>query len=377
MPSYSILPIVILCLPFLACFALPFFHRTNPRHTAWAMIGVAGICLILTALLYPAISDGNVLRLSLPWAPALGLDFIFRVDGLSWLFLLLISGIGLLVAIYAAYYMPREQPLIRFFSLLLAFMGAMVGVVTAGNAIQLVFFWELTSLLSFLLIGYWYHGESARDGAYTAIVITASGGLCLLAGVLILGHIVGSYDLDVLLAAGDVVRNSSLYLPALVLILLGALTKSAQFPFHFWLPQAMSAPTPVSAYLHSATLVKLGVFLLLRFWPVLSGTDAWFWLLGGAGLLTLLIGAWFAIFQNDLKGILAYSTISHLGLVAMLLGLGSTLGAVAAIFHIINHATFKASLFMAAGAIDHETGTRDLRRLGGLRHVMQIGRAHV
>jgi multicomponent K+:H+ antiporter subunit A len=369
---HSAISIAIIGLPFLASvIALP-LARGDRRRVAWLMAGTAAACLVLSALLYPGIADGSALRESFAWMPGLGLDFTLRVDGLTWLFLILISGIGMLVAIYAGYYMPADDPLGRFFSLLLAFMGSMLGIVMSGNVIQLVFFWELTSLFSFLLIGYWYHGESARDAARTALIVTTGGGLCLLAGVLLLGRIAGSYDLDVILAAGAQIKTSPLYLPALVLILMGALTKSAQFPFHFWLPQAMSAPTPVSAYLHSATMVKAGVFLLLRFWPVLAGTDPWFWIVGSAGLASLLLGAWAATFQQDLKGVLAYSTISHLGLITMLVGLGSSLGAVAAIFHIVNHATFKASLFMAAGAVDHETGTRDLRRLGGLRHVMPI-----
>ena len=194
----------------------------------------------------------------------------------------------------------------------------------------------------------------------------------MLLGCLLLGNIVGTYDVDEILASGDLIRASDLYLPALIFILLGAFTKSAQFPFHFWLPQAMAAPTPVSAYLHSATMVKAGVFVLALLWPVLSGTDAWFYIVGTVGLMTLLFGAWGAVFQHDLKGLLAFSTVSHLGLITLLLGLGSPLGAVAAIFHMANHATFKASLFMAAGVIDHETGTRDLRRLSGLRHAMPI-----
>ena len=205
-----------------------------------------------------------------------------------------------------------------------------------------------------------------------ALTVTGTGGLAMLAGMLVLGHIVGSYDLDNVLIAGQQVRDHQLYLIALVLILLGALTKSAQFPFHFWLPHAMAAPTPVSAYLHSATMVKAGVFLLARMWPVLGDTDAWFWLVGGAGAATLLIGGYLAMFQHDLKGLLAYSTISHLGLITLLLGLNSKLAAVAAVFHIMNHATFKASLFMAAGIVDHESGTRDIRRLSGLRHMMPI-----
>lgn len=369
---YGLIPTLILLLPFAAALVTPLVGRGKRRRTTWLMTGTAAICLVLSTLLFPAIVEGSVLRQVFAWAPGLGLEFTLRVDGLTWLVLILVSGIGLLVGVYATYYMPPEYPLVRFHSLLLGFMGAMLGIVLSGNVIQLVFFWELTSLFSFLLIGYWHHGKSARDAARTALIVTVTGGLCLLAGVLVLAHVAGSYDVDAILATGDRIRQSPLYLPALVLILLGAFTKSAQVPFHFWLPQAMSAPTPVSAYLHSATMVKAGVFLLLRFWPVLAGTEPWFWIVGGVGLVTMLVGAWAATFQHDMKAVLAYSTISHLGLITMLAGLGSTLGVVAAIFHTVNHATFKASLFMAAGAVDHETGTRDLRRLGGLRHVMPI-----
>ncbi|MGD9923710.1 MAG: monovalent cation/H+ antiporter subunit A, partial [Pseudorhodoplanes sp.] len=206
----------------------------------------------------------------------------------------------------------------------------------------------------------------------TALIITSAGGLCLFAGVIVLGHIVGSYDLDRVLTSGPIIRSHPLYTPALVLILLGAFTKSAQFPFHFWLPQAMAAPTPVSAYLHSATMVKAGVFLLVRLWSALGGTNEWLWLVASTGLITFVLAAFLAVFQQDLKGLLAYSTISHLGLITLLIGLDTPLGQIAAIFHIMNHATFKASLFMAAGIIDHETGTRDIRRLSGLRHSMPI-----
>jgi multicomponent K+:H+ antiporter subunit A len=369
---YGYLTLALLCLPYAASAAIRLIGTRDRRRAAWLMAATALACVVLTGLLYPAIANGGVVRAAVAWLPGTGLDFALRVDGLGWLFALLVCGIGFLVGVYARYYMPPDHPLVRFFSLLLAFMGSMLGVVLAGNLIQLVFFWELTSLFSFLLVGYWYHGESARDAARTTLIVTAGGGLALLAGVLLLGHLAGGYDLDAVLAAGARIQASPLYVPALVLVAIGALSKSAQFPFHFWLPQAMSAPTPVSAYLHSATLVNLGVFLLLRLWPALAGTDAWFWLLGSAGMASLLVGGWSAIFQHDLKGILAYSTVSHIGLITMLLGLGSTLGAVAAIFHLVNHATFKASMFMAAGAIDNETGTRDLRRLGGLRHVMPI-----
>jgi len=321
---------------------------------------------------YPYVVGGGVIQYKADWVRELGLEFSLRMDGLAWVLAALIAGIGLLVVLYARYYMSPADPKPRFFSFLLAFMGAMLGIALSGNLIQLVFFWELTSLFSFLLIGYWYQTAQARDGARMALIMTSAGGLCLFAGVLILGHIVGSYDLDRVLASGAAIRLHSLYLPALILVLIGALTKSAQFPFHFWLPQAMAAPTPVSAYLHSATMVKAGVFLLVRLWPALGGTNEWLWLVASAGLVTFILGAFIAVFQQDLKGLLAYSTISHLGLITLLIGLDRPLGQVAAIFHIMNHATFKASLFMAAGIIDHETGTRDIRRLSGLRRFMPI-----
>ncbi len=369
---HSTVPSLILCLPFLAGLVVFALRGRGRRAVTWLMSGTALLCVLLSLSLYPAVATGDVLRQAMPWVPGLGLDLSLRVDGFGWLFMLLICGIGTLVGVYARYYMPADDPLLRFFALLLAFMGSMLGIVMSGNVIQLVFFWELTSLFSFLLIGYWHHGASARDGARMALIVTSAGGLCLFAGVLLLGQVVGSYELDAILAAGGLVRAHPWYTPILLLILLGAFTKSAQFPFHFWLPQAMSAPTPVSAYLHSATMVKAGVFLLVRFWPVLGGTAEWSWIVGGVGLVTLLLGAYAAMFEQDMKGILAYSTISHLGLITMLVGLGSALGVVAAIFHIVNHATFKASLFLAAGAVDHETGTRDLRKLSGLRRVMPI-----
>ena len=358
--------IVLLLLPFIgSCLAALLPH--NARNTQSLLAGlVALVGTIQVALLYPQIAHGGVIREEFMWLPSLGLNFVLRMDGFAWLFSMLVLGIGTLVSLYARYYMSPEDPVPRFFAFFLAFMGAMLGLVISGNLIQIVFFWELTSLFSFLLIGYWHHRADARRGAYMALMVTGAGGLCLLAGVMLLGHIVGSYDLDQVLAAGEQIRAHSLYPVMLALVLIGALSKSAQFPFHFWLPHAMAAPTPVSAYLHSATMVKAGVFLLARLWPSLSGSEEWFWIVGGAGALTLLLGAYCAMFQNDLKGLLAYSTISHLGLITLLLGLNSPLAAVAAVFHILNHATFKASLFMAAGIIDHESGTRDIRKLSGL-----------
>ena len=364
--------ILLIALPFVASL-LAALLPANARNAESTLAGViALLCALLAALSFPEIANGGVLRQEVAWLPSLGMNLVIRMDGFAWMFCMLVFGIGSLVVLYARYYMSPADPVPRFFSFFLAFMGAMAGVVLSGNLIQLVFFWELTSLFSFLLIGYWHHREDARRGARMALTVTGTGGLCLLAGALMLGHIVGSYDLDHVLSAGELVRRHPLYLWTLVLVLLGAFTKSAQFPFQFWLPNAMAAPTPVSAYLHSATMVKAGVFLLARLWPVMGGTEPWFWLVGGTGLATLLIGGYVAMFQDDLKGLLAYSTISHLGLITLLLGMNSPLAAVAAVFHIMNHATFKASLFMAAGIIDHESGTRDIRRLSGLRRMMPI-----
>ena len=363
---------LILSLPFVASVCAAFLPANARTAAAWLAGSVSLACTVLAASLYPQIADGAVVRFVVPWASQFGLELNLRMDGYAWLFTMLVSGMGTLVVMYARYYMSAADPVPRFFSFLLAFMGAMLGVVLSGHLIQLVLFWELTSLTSFMLIAYWYHREDARRGARMALIVTAAGGFSLLFGALLLGKIVGSYDLDAILASGALVRAHPWYAPTLILILVGALTKSAQFPFHFWLPQAMAAPTPVSAYLHSATMVKAGVFLLARLWPVLSGTSLWFWIVCSAGALTLLIGAFAATFQRDMKGVLAYSTISHLGLITLLLGMNSPLALIAAVFHMMNHATFKASLFMGAGIVDHETGTRDLQRLGGLRRLMPI-----
>lgn len=363
---------IIVVLPFIGSL-LAAFLPSYARNAAAGLAGTVALTgAVLLVMLYASVAGGGVVRSEFEWLPSFGLNLVFRLDGISWIFAFLVLAIGALVVLYARYYMAAEDPVPRFFSFLLAFMGSMLGMVLAGNLIQLAFFWELTSLFSFLLIGYWNHKRTARTAARMALITTATGGFCLLLGLVIIGDIVGSYDLDRVLASGALIKASPLYMPALVLILIGAFTKSAQFPFHFWLPHAMAAPTPVSAYLHSATMVKAGIFILIRFWPVLSGTDAWYILVATTGLATMLIGAWSAIFQQDLKGLLAYSTISHLGLITLLLGLGSPLAAVAAIFHTVNHATFKASLFMAAGIIDHEAGTRDLRQLSGLYRFMPV-----
>jgi multicomponent K+:H+ antiporter subunit A len=362
----------LLLLPFIGSLItaiLPTRARTG--LASWAgLVSAASAAWVI--LLFPEVKSGGVIRQEIQWLPSAGLNLVLRVDGFAWMFAVLVTVIGALICLYARYYMSPEDPVARFYSSFLAFMGAMLGLVFSGNLVQLVMFWEVTSLVSFLLIGYWHHRVDARRGARMALTVTGAGGLALLGGVLVLGHITGSYDLDQVLASGDQIRAHRLYPAALVLVLIGAFTKSAQFPFHFWLPRAMVAPTPASAYLHSATMVKAGVFLLGRLWPILSGTELWFWLVGGTGVITLLLGAFIAMFQNDLKRVLAYSTISHLGLVTLLFGLNSSLAAVAGVFHIMNHGTFKASLFMAAGIVDHETGTRDIRRLSGLIRSMPI-----
>jgi multicomponent K+:H+ antiporter subunit A len=362
--------VALILLPFLGS-AISMLLPTRARTALATCTGVVSATAAVWVIsMFPRVHRGDVIRETIAWVPSLGLDLTLRIDGFAWMFAVLVTVIGALVALYARYYMSPDDPVARFYAFFLAFMGAMLGVVVSGNLIQLVVFWELTSVMSFLLIGYWHHRLDAQRGARMALTVTGAGGLALLGGVIVLGQITGSYDLDKVLASGELIRAHPLYPIALVQILLGALTKSAQFPFHFWLPRAMAAPTPVSAYLHSATMVKAGVFLLGRLWPVLSGTPLWFWIVSSTGMTTLLLGAYVAMFQHDLKRVLAYSTISHLGLITLLFGLNSPLAAVAAVFHIMNHATFKASLFMAAGVVDHETGTRDIRRLNGLMRFM-------
>ena len=361
---------LIIALPFLGIILPLLLERTGRSACAFgaALAPLAALILLLSKR--GEVFAGETEIQALPWLPELGLNLSLRLDGLGFLFALLILGIGLLVILYARYYLSKKDPMGRFYGFFLLFMGSMLGVVLSENLLLMLMFWELTSLSSFLLIGYWSHRSDARQGARMALTVTGGGGLALLAGILLIGHIVGSYELTEVLASGDLIRADSLYPLALILVLIGVFTKSAQFPFHFWLPQAMAAPTPVSAFLHSATMVKAGVFLLARLYPALADSEWWFYIVSLTGLVTLLLGAVMALFQHDLKGLLAYSTISHLGLITLLFGLDSRLGAVAGIFHIINHATFKASLFMAAGIIDHETGTRDMRRINGMLKYM-------
>jgi multicomponent K+:H+ antiporter subunit A len=363
------LPFITL-LPLLGAWLPAVIAQRGHSTCAWTAAAITAAALALLLPLAPQVFAGEVIEIGWPWIPALGMNASFRLDGLAFLFALLILSFGLLIILYARYYLSAQDPIGRFYAFLLLFMGSMLGIVLSGNLLLMLMFWELTSLSSFLLIGYWHQQSDARQGARMALTITGGGGLALLAGIVLLGHIAGSFELSVVLDSGERVKDHPLYAVTLSLILLGAFTKSAQFPFHFWLPHAMAAPTPVSAYLHSVTMVKAGVFLLARLFPVLAGTDLWFYLVGGAGLITLLFAAYVALFKHDLKGLLAYSTVSHLGLITLLFGFGTRLAAVAGLFHIINHAIFKASLFMAAGIIDHECGTRDMRRINGLWHYM-------
>lgn len=360
------LPPLLVGLPLVVAAALPFATRLGPRGLGRTAGLAAVIACACSWRLGEAILAGTIVRTAMPWAPSLGLTVSFYVDGLALLFILLISGMGALVVMYARYYMPADDPLPRFYALLLFFMAAMLGVVTAGNLLILVVFWELTSISSFLLIGFRDEDAAARAGAYQSLIVTGLGGLALLAGVIVLGQAAGTYEIADLLARAEAVRDLPGASVALALMLFGAFTKSAQVPFHFWLPSAMAAPTPVSTYLHSATMVKAGLFLLGRLLPIFGETSLWQLTVTGIGALTVVAGGWGALRQTDLKAILAYSTISQLGLITLFYGYGSRLAAVAATFHILNHAIFKAPLFMAAGIVDHETGERDLRRLGGL-----------
>lgn len=364
--------ILIALLPFLGAVLPALMIRAGRTASAWSAGAVTLAALTGILAHAPAVLRGEIIFYQLDWVPILGLNANFMLDGLGLLFSLLILGIGLLIIIYARFYLDRDDPMGQFYCYLLLFQGAMLGIVLSDNILLLIVFWELTSLSSFLLIGYWKHLPEGRQGARMALTVTGMGGLALIGGMLLLGDIAGSHDLSVILQSRDVIQASPLYVPALILILIGAFTKSAQFPFHFWLPQAMAAPTPVSAYLHSATMVKAGLFLMARLWPVLSGTPEWFYIVATTGLITMLTGAIGALFKNDLKALLAYSTVSQLGLITMLLGFGTKMAAVVAVFHILNHATFKAALFLTAGIIDHEAGTRDIRRLGGLRHLMPL-----
>ena len=373
--------------PFIFAIVIPIFYRYIRKiHTGWFVLILPLILFIYFLSFLPVTSSGQVVQQSMAWVPSLGINFDLYLDGLSLLFALLITGIGTLVVLYSIYYLSKaKEKLNNFYVYLLLFMGAMLGVVLSENLILIYVFWEMTSIASALLISYWYEREKSTYGAQKSMFITVFGGLSMLGGFSLLYVMTGTFSIREIIANADLVTSSSLFLPAMILVLLGAFTKSAQFPFHIWLPDAMEAPTPVSAYLHSATMVKAGIYLVARLTGVFGGTSEWFWTVSIVGLITLIWGSVSAVRQKDLKSILAFSTVSQLGMIMSLLGVGSaayyfnngdhalyTTAILAAVFHLINHATFKGSLFMAAGIIDHETGTRDIRKLGGLLTLMPV-----
>lgn len=354
-----------------ACVA-PWIVHVLRNYSGWVLgLVPLGITAYLASLIND-VSDGDPVRTSHDWIPSLNLSLSFSVDGLSLLFALLISGIGTLVVIYSGNYLAGHQQLGRFYCFLLMFMGSMLGIVLADNILTLFVFWELTSITSFLLIGFNHKEQRSRASAAQAFIVTVLGGQAMLGGLLLLGHITGTYQISEIVTRAEFIQDHSLYLAVLFLLLGGAFAKSAQVPLHFWLPNAMEAPTPVSAYLHSATMVKAGVYLLARFQPAIGGTDVWQWVVGGIGALTMLAGAVLAFPQSDLKRMLAYSTISALGTLVMLIGIGTEFAIIAAMVFLLVHSLYKAALFLVAGIIDHETGTRDIAVLGGLRAAMPI-----
>jgi multicomponent Na+:H+ antiporter subunit A len=357
---------------FIVALIAPSVTRRWHNAAGWLVALLPLALTLYFAAQLPTIARGDTLTFAAPWVAELGLAFSFRADGLGVLFALLISGIGALVMIYAGGYLHGNPFLGRFYAWLLVFMASMLGVVLADNVLLLFVFWELTSISSYILIGFEHENEKARAAALQAMLVTGAGGLAMLAGLLLLGQVSGSLELSTLLTQGDALRASPLYPAAVILILLGAFAKSAQFPFHFWLPNAMQAPTPVSAYLHSATMVKAGVYLLARLNPALGGTDLWLYAVGGIGAATMLLGGYLALTQTDLKRLLAYSTVSALGTLTMLIGLGTSLALKAMVVFVLGHALYKGALFLVAGAVDHETGTRDVTQLGGLARAMPI-----
>ncbi|WP_277673371.1 Na+/H+ antiporter subunit A [Piscibacillus halophilus] len=357
--------------PLIFAIIIPFLSRIKHKvHTGWLILPVP--LLIFIYFLQFVGSDFETARQTIDWIPSLNIALDFYLDGLSLLFALLISGIGTLVVLYSIYYLNKEEQLGHFYTYLYIFMSSMLGVVLSDNVFVLYTFWEFTSLSSFLLIGYWHYREKSRYGALKSMLITVLGGFSLLGGVILLTIETGTTSIRGMIEQADLIVNSDYFLFILIFLLLGAFTKSAQFPFHIWLPDAMEAPTPVSAYLHSATMVKAGIYLMARFSPIFSEVPLFFIILSIFGLVTLAWASYMAVRQTDLKGILAFSTISQLGMIMAMLGFGTSYAVFAAVFHILNHATFKGSLFMVAGIVDHETGSRDIRKLGGLMTFMPI-----
>ncbi|WP_159590336.1 putative monovalent cation/H+ antiporter subunit A [Chelativorans xinjiangense] len=366
------LTFLVLILPFLGAAAAPFLTRVFGHNAAWVLALFPAFIFYHFTSFLGAVAEGETVAGGYAWIESLDVDFSWYLDGLSLTFALLISGIGTLIVLYSGGYLKGHPHLGRFFSFILMFMGSMQGLVVADSFLMLFVFWELTSITSFLLIGFDHSREASRRAALQALVVTGLGGLSLLAGLLVIANITGAASLSALLSEGEVLRAAPLYMAALLLVLGGAFTKSAQFPFHFWLPNAMEAPTPVSAYLHSATMVKAGVYLVMRLNPVMGETPAWETILPVFGGTTLIIGTLLALRQTDLKLMLAYTTVASLGLLVMLTGFGSEVAVEAAVLYLVAHSMFKGALFMVAGAIDHETGTRDITKVGGIGSAMPV-----
>ena len=358
--------------PFLAALLTPFIHSLAGRYSGWILATVpAGIFLLLLGVAGPVIGGGTIAA-SFGWVPSYGLTLSFFADGLSLIFALTISGVGTLIVLYSGAYLKGHRHKGRFLAYMLAFMGSMLGLVLADNMLALFMFWEATSITSFLLIGFDHNRQAARRGAIQALVTTNIGGMCLLVGVIMAQHLSGTWLLSELRGLDGVLKEHALYGLVLSLFIGAAFTKSAQFPLHFWLPNAMEAPTPVSAFLHSATMVQAGVYLLARMTPVLGGTGVWTGVLVAFGGITLIWGALGALRETDLKQILAQTTIASLGLLVLLIGLGSEAAIAAMLVYFVAHACYKAGLFMVAGAVDHEAGTRDITALGGLADKMPV-----
>jgi len=356
----------------IAAFVAPVVHRAVGSWGGWLLAVVPASVFAGLLTHWPVIVDGQEVLVSFDWVPALNLAVSVRLDGLSLLFGLLVTGVGTLILVYAGAYLKGDVRLGRLWMFLLLFMAAMLGLVLANNLLTLFIFWELTSITSYLLIGFNSDRSDSRASALQALLVTGGGGLVLLPGLILLGLAGESFEIPELVASAGQIREHAFYLPALLLILIGAFTKSAQFPFHFWLPNAMAAPTPISAYLHSATMVKAGIYLIARLHPVLGGTPEWFWMIASVGTITMAVGAVLAVRATDLKQILAYATISVLGTLTMLLGIGTEATLVAALVVLVAHAFYKGGLFMVAGAVDHAVHERDVRELGGLRTAMPV-----
>lgn len=352
-----------------AGFATPLLYRMWGDRAAGRLALLPASAFAFFATQFSAIRDGSVPGVEYTWLAGLGFDFSLRLDGLGLLFALLITGIGSFVVWYAGAYLKEDPAARRFIASVFLFMASMLGVVLADNIIALFVFWELTSFTSYLLIGHYHEEEKSRKAALQALLVTGLGGLFLLAGLLLLGQAAGSYNLSDITALDELTSHPR-FSAALALILIGAFTKSAQFPFHFWLPNAMAAPTPASAYLHSSTMVKAGVYLLARLHPACADAALWQAVVPMVGAITLLVGATMAYGQTNLKRLLAYTTVGALGAMTMLLGLGSHLAVKAAMTFLLAHALYKASLFLVAGIIDHETGEKDVTKLGGLRNAL-------